>query len=271
MKLAAFRSKRVLIGAVSLLMGMAVVAYATDGLIVPSWVGHLLMGNDPILGGDPTSPLIADSAGPKFELLFTARQARDPQNPPNQVISMNPTTSGAMGIATRKLIPNDSDWGHPGINIGELTNQLQLKYFFPIAPTTFPPTTQRTCSGGSPRIQLSIDLGLNNNNDPNAFGYVGHGPFNAGCLTGVWDFIDMTDNVMRWDFTAFPPPVGPAFYTWSGAVAALNAAFPNHRVLRGALVDDSGSIDPAAAGLAFYDLVTIGHRTLENWADTVKW
>src|SRR6266849_394733 len=116
MKLAAFRSKRTLIGAVSLLMGIAVAAYATDG-IIPPWVGHLLMGNDPIMGGDPTSPLIADSAGPKFELEGTAQLARDPQNPPNQVISMNPTTSGAMGMAIRKLIPQESDWSHPGVNI----------------------------------------------------------------------------------------------------------------------------------------------------------
>ena len=39
--------------------------------------------------------------------------------------------------------------------------------------------------------------------------------------------------------------------------------------LSGALVDDSGSFATTAAGVAYYDLVTIGHRTLENWQDTV--
>src|SRR5438105_459606 len=174
MKLSSLKSKLVLVAAVSVLMSTAFVAYATDTTIIPAWVGHLLMGNDPILGGDPKSPLIKDSSGPKFELLFTARTAKDPQNPANEVISMNPTMMGAMGIATRKLIPQDWDWDHPGVNIAELTNQLQLKYFF---PTVAQGGSGRTCSGGSPRIQLAITLGIREDRDPNAFGFVGHTPF----------------------------------------------------------------------------------------------
>ena len=112
MKLGSFNFKSLLLAAATLLVGIAVVAYASDGITIPQWVGHLLMGNDPMLGGDPTSPLIADSLGPKFELEYTAQRASDPQNPPNQVISMNPTTTGAIGVAIRKLIPQDSDWGH---------------------------------------------------------------------------------------------------------------------------------------------------------------
>ena len=59
------------------------------------------------------------------------------------------TTGGAIGVALRKL--------NPGVKISTLTNQLQLKYFFPA----------RTCAGGSPRFQLAIDTdgdGVSNGN-----------------------------------------------------------------------------------------------------------
>jgi len=67
------------------------------------------------------------------------------------------------------------------------------------------------------------------------------------------------------DLTQF----GLGYHNWQTAVAAINTAFPNHQVLRGSLVDDSATFSPPPAGKAFYDLVTIGHRTLENWQDTV--
>ncbi len=236
--------KRLPVAAAALLLIGVVVAY---GQIVPSWVGSLLMGTDPLTGADPSSPTVTDSIGFKFELFYTAADAADPQNPTNQVITMD-TTGGAIGVALRKL--------NPGINISTLTNQLQLKYFFPA----------RTCAGGSPRIQLAIDTDGDGASNGNAFGYVGHGGFGTGCLTGVWDFVDLTDSVpARWDLTQF----GLGYHSWQTAVAAMNAMFPNHRVLRGSLVDDSGGFAPTAAGVAFYDLVTIGHRTLENWQDTV--
>ena len=222
-------------------------AQTLGGPTVPSWVGSLLMGNDPMMGADPSSPTVTDSLGFKFELFFSAVDAFDLQNPTNQVISID-TTGGAIGVALRKL--------NPGVKIATLTNQLQLKYLFPI----------RSCGGGSPRIQLAIDTDGDGIRNGNAFGYVGHAGFGGGCLTGVWDFNDMTDMTPRWDLSQFG--MGMA-NTWQMAVALITTAFPNHQVLRGSLVDDSSGFSAAATGQAFYDLVTIGHRTLENFDDTV--
>jgi len=222
-------------------------AQTLGGQTIPSWVGSLLMGNDPMLGADPSSPTVTDSLGFKFELFFSMDDASDPLNATNEVISVD-TTGGVIGTAVRKL--------NPGVKMDTLTDQLQLKYYFPA----------RSCAGGSPRFQLAIDTDGDGISNGNAMGYVGHGGFGTGCVTGIWDFVDMTDSVLfRWDLTQF----GLGYYNWQTAVAAMNAAFPNHRVLRGGLFDDSAGFAPAAAGQAYYDLVTIGHRTLENWQDTV--
>src|SRR5205085_8556407 len=105
---------------------------------------------------DPASPSVTDALGFKFELYYSAMDAQDPLNPTNEVISMEPTVAGAIGVAVRKL--------NPGVKIGTLTNQLQLKYYFPA----------RTCSGGSPRFQLAIDTDGDGTSNGNAFGYVGH-------------------------------------------------------------------------------------------------
>ena len=51
---------------------------------------------------------------------------------------------------------------------------------------------------------------------------------------------------------------------------AFSAAFPNHRMLAGFLVEDSCGFLPTTCGKAYYDLVTIENRTLEIWQDTVK-
>src|SRR6266576_991504 len=119
--------------------------------------------------------------------------------------------------------------------------------------------------GGSPRFQLAIDIDGDGDFDGNAFGYVGHTGFGSGCLTGVWDFIDMTDNLpARWDLTQ----LGGGYQNWPG-VLAFFALHPNHRVLSGSLVDDSCSFAPTSCGQAYYDLVTIENRTLENRQDTV--
>ena len=216
----------------------------------PSWVGSLLLGTDPAAGADPSDPTVTDSIGFKFELYFTAQEASDPKNSTNEVISMTPTMAGAIGLAVRKL--------NPGVKIRTLTDQINLKYFFPSAT--------RTCAGGSPRIQLAIDRDGDGNFDGNAFGYVGHAPFGAGCVSGAWDIVDMTDAIGRWDLSQFG---GGMTMPWDAAVLFMETVFPNHQVLRGSLVDDSATFAPGAAGEAFYDLVTIGHRTLENWQDTV--
>ncbi|HXL33872.1 MAG TPA: hypothetical protein VN953_03065 [Gemmatimonadales bacterium] len=175
----------------------------------------------------------------------------DPFNTTNDVISVLTTTAypAGIGVAFRNL--------PPGIKIAALTDQLQLKYNFPA----------RSCSGGSPRIQLAIDTDGDGQSNGNAFGYVGHGGFGTGCLTGVWDFVDMTDNLpARWDLTQF----GLGYQNWPTAVTLITNTFPNHRVLSGSLVDDSCSFALASCGQAYYDLLTIENRTLENDMDTVK-
>jgi len=204
-----------------------------------------LTGGDPASSGEELPGL-----GHKFELYFAMQNDQDPQNLTNDVISVLTTTSypAGIGVAVRKL--------PPGMKIAALTNQLQLKYYFPA----------RSCGGGSPRIQLAIDTDGNGQPNGNAFGYVGHTGFGGGCLTGVWDFVDMTDSVpARWDVTQF----ALGYQTWQSAVTLITTAYPNHRVLTGSLVDDSCSFALTSCGKAYYDLLTIENRTLENDQDTV--
>jgi hypothetical protein len=42
---------------------------------------------------------------------------------------------------------------------------------------------------------LQIDTDGDGTFDGNAFGYVGRTGFGGGCVSGVWDFVDMTDAV----------------------------------------------------------------------------
>jgi hypothetical protein len=101
----------------------------------------------------------------------------------------------------------------------------------------------------------------------NAFGYIGHGGFGTGCLTGVWDYVDMTDSVpFRWDITQF----GGGYQNWSGVVAFFTTVYPNHVVLSGGVYDDSCSFALSSCGQAYYDLLTVENRTLENRQDTVQ-
>jgi hypothetical protein len=184
--------------------------------------------------------------GHKFELRFAMIDDQDPQNPTNDVISVL-ATSVTIGSAVRNM--------PPGIKIAALDHQLNLKYYFPA----------RSCGNGGPRIQLSIDVNGDRVHDANAFGYVGHLPFGGGCITGEWDIIDMTDNVGRWDLSQLG---GGMAMTWDQAEAFV-MALPNHRVLSGSLVDDGcAGGSPLACGQAYYDLVTIENRTLENDQDT---
>jgi hypothetical protein len=145
----------------------------------------------------------------------------------------------------------------PGFKIAALDHQINLKYYFPA----------RSCSGGSPRVQIAIDTDGDGDFDANAFGYVGHAPFGAGCITGEWDIIDMTDNIGRWDLSQLG---GGMTMTWDTAEAFVTTGFPNHRVISGSLVDDSCSFAPLSCGQAYYDLFTYENRTLEQDQDTVR-
>jgi hypothetical protein len=49
------------------------------------------------------------------------------------------------------------------------------------------------------------------------------------------------------------------FVNWDVLEAAIAAAFPNHRIVRGMLLEDFNN---TPAGLAYYDLITIFDLTL---------
>jgi hypothetical protein len=219
----------------------------------PDWVGNLILGsNDVSVMSTPAfTQEELPGLGHKFELLFAMNDDQDPQNVTNDVISVVTTTDypAGIGVAIRNT--------PPGFKIAALDHQINLKYYFPL----------RTCAGGSPRIQVGIDRDGDGNFDGNAFGYVGHAPFGAGCITAEWDIIDMTDNIGRWDLSQFG---GGMTMTWDDAETFITTAFPNHRVVYGSLVDDSCSFALASCGQAYYDLFTYENRTLEQDQDTVK-
>lgn len=233
---------------------------------VPSWIGNLLLQNSTITADPTLTAPEAQGLGQKFELLFAMMNNQDPDNFDNDVISVLTTagtftTPGAIGVAVRNMLP--------GAKIETLTNQISLKYRF------IPP---RTCDGGSPRIQLYIDPG-NGTSPHNAFGYVGNAPFGAGCNSdNRWHFQDMTDDVMRWDLSQFTPtPLCDMTCTWAQVVLYFDTTFSNHVVLSGGVYDDSCSVSlsfsppfaPLSCGQAYYDLLTVENRTLENRQDTV--
>jgi hypothetical protein len=253
-------NRRSILWATFLLVLIVTVTVGAQTIGVPSWVGNLLSGQfDLATQSTPASTQEElPGLGHKFELLFAMNDDHDPQNLTNDVISVITTTDypAGIGVALRNT--------PPGFKIGALTNQLQLKYYFPVPPL---PLTSRSCSGGSPRIQIAIDTDGDGTFDGNAFGYVGRTGFGGGCVSGVWDFVDMTDAVpARWDLTQ----LGLGYQNWASAVSLITTTYPNHRVLSGSLVDDSCSFAPTSCGKAYYDLLTFENRTLEQDQDTVK-
>lgn len=204
--------------------------------------------------------------GHKFELFGAMVRDTDPENAVgnsgnsgggaggNETISAT-MTPAVVALAYRNL--------PPGIKITALENQLGFKYYF-VAP--------RTCGGGSPRLTLLVDGDGDGSTDFAAHGHV-NPPAYTGCPQGEWVYQDLTDDLPRWEITpggAVPGvPVYP-FVNWDALEAAVTAAFPNHKVRAGFLVDDSCSFFPAACGKAYYDLVTVENRTLEIWQDTIR-
>jgi hypothetical protein len=248
-------------GAVTLLFVLTAApsgqALGTD---VPDWVGKLTLANTNLitLSNPESTQEELPGLGHKFELLFAMTDGQDPQNLTNDVITVTTTTAypAGIGVAFRNT--------PPGFKIAALDHQINLKYFFPA----------RSCSGGSPRVQVAIDSDGDGDfdqfdadpDDGNAFGYVGHAPFGTGCITAEWDIIDMTDNIGRWDLSQLG---GGMTMTWDQAEAFITTTYPNHRVISGSLVDDSCSFAVASCGQAYYDLFTYENRTLEQDQDTV--
>ncbi|HWE24238.1 MAG TPA: hypothetical protein VG496_09890 [Myxococcales bacterium] len=203
----------------------------------------------------------------RFLLGGNARNDQDPENPANDVIRIDTAAPPLYGTVSRSL----------GVKIAQLDNMLEFKSYF----------QNRSCGGGSPRIQLSIDLDGDGKADGNAFAYTAP-PF-AGCPPLRWQYDDVTDELPRWDvsqlvahgFTtscdnptvaAILGPLCPfqsnsGYIPWPVFKALLTALFPNHRVCTGALVDDSGWFAPAA-GVAFYDIISLGRATWHNRTDS---
>jgi len=237
-----------------MLIAVYTIAYAQIQT-VPSWVGHLLLGNSTIAADSTLTAPEAQGLGQKFELVFAMVNAQDPQNVDNDVIALNTGAfpSNVIGVAVRNMLPR--------AKIETLTNQISLKYYF---------VGTRTCFGGSPRIQLFVDPG-DGTLPGNAFGYVGVLPGGGGgCVSDIWQFQDManlSDPVPQWDLSQFG---GPYANTWAQVVTFFDTRFPNHAVLSGGVFDDSCSFQLLSCGQAYYDLLTVENRTLENRQDTVQ-
>jgi hypothetical protein len=201
-----------------------------------------------------------------FKLGGTAKHAQDPENSANDVIKIDTTSPDATcnpsvvdgcnsGTVSRKL----------NARIHKLDNMVELKAYF----------QNRGCGGGSPRVQLAIDLNGDGQSDGNAHGNFGPAPFGGGCPPqGVWDYQDLTDTAPRWDVTQLTGPgeivlpggQNPFLVPWD-LLEQLVSGFADHRVCTGALVDDSGW-SPGAEGVAFYDIISLGRGTWEDRDDT---
>ncbi len=180
----------------------------------------------------------------KWNFGGVAKKAVDPiVHGHEHVIEMDTSKDPGFGFVTRSL----------GVKIETLDGQLSARYYL----------SDRDCLGGSPRIQLAVDLNGDGLSDGNVFAYFGPFPNFSGCTKNAWVAEALTaDGIARWDLTQF----GGAFYsTWSQVLAFFGDR-PGHNVLRGSLVDDS-SWAAAATGLAFYDDLQIGDETLSDPSD----
>jgi hypothetical protein len=258
------------VAAAALLAAFAPSGNALDTPVTPpAWLASITAQSQVAALSDPEAAKPELSGlGHKFELFGAMIRDTDPENAVgnpggsgggvggNEVISAN-VTPGTLAFAYRAL--------PPGIKITALTNQIGLKYYF-VAP--------KTCAAGSPRVTLLVDAEGDGDTDFAAHGHV-NPPAYAGCIQDKWRYEDLTDDLPRWEVTpggAVPGiPVFP-FTPWKAFAATVTAAFPNHRVTAGFLLDgESCSFGVAAnCGKAYYDLLTIENRTLEIWQDTVQ-
>ncbi|PYY16661.1 MAG: hypothetical protein DMG60_14365 [Acidobacteria bacterium] len=147
------------------------------------------------------------------------------------------------------------------------TNSPEMKYYF----------VGRSCGGGSPRIVLLVDADGDGKFNQSSGDFAANGhvnpPSTVGCRMNQWVYEDLTDTGNRWEITpggAVPDLLLNRFpyFTWNELITAVNADFPNHRILAGFLVEDSQSFFPADQGCAYYDLLSIGPHPLSDHSDT---
>ena len=228
--------------------------------------GVLTIGGTTLQPDDASTQEELPGLGHKFELLGVMEKDIDPEN-----ASGNPGSSGGGAggneVISSTMTPTSIALAYrslpPGIDIRALTNQINLKYYF-VAP--------RSCGGGSPRVVLLVDTDGDGDTDFAANGHV-NPPAYAGCVSDKWKIEDLTDDLPRWEPTPGNAIPGFPFWPpspWKTFAATVAAAFPNHKVHAGFLVDDSCSFFAASCGKAYYDLLTIENRTLEIWQDAVK-
>lgn len=184
-----------------------------------------------------------DSDGPRFQLFGTAERMRFLGN---DVIRIDTFPAGTFGGASLEL----------GVPVGGLDRKIALSVYL----------VNIDCFGGSPRVQLRVDMNGDGASDGNAFGYLGPFPSFTGCDPQVWQYHDMTDGVQRWDTSQLVGATstiicGSFVCTFAQMASFLAANFPNHKILRGSVVQDA--FLPVMQGFAFYDDVQLGNTVLD--------
>jgi hypothetical protein len=205
----------------------------------------------------------------------TAQLAQDPENPANDVIKIDTTgcdpITGAgctFGTVSRSV----------NTRVDKLDNMLEFKSWFRggLSP--------KSCIGGSPRLQLAIDINGDGVSDGNAFGYFGASPDFVACPMETWLNEDLTgagdiaitggalfpstgqtepNEELEWDTTQFG---GPFYNTWSEVEQFFATTYPTHLVCTVALVDDTFGA-PTMSGVAYYDVISGGRATFEDRFD----
>lgn len=231
---------------------------------------YVLFAQTPARAGwDPECP---DCPSGPFLLGGTARHATDPTlggSPDNDVVRID-TFIGAFQCTAPLFenCPSGTVSRSVGVRIEKLDNMIELKYLFL--------SQAKTCAGGSPRIQMAIDLDGDGVSDGNVHGNLGPGPFGSGCQGfQAWTYVDLTDGAPRWDVTqiigpgeiVLPAGQSPFLVSWFMLESLLVTQFPNHRVCTVALVDESFGA-PFQSGAAYYDLFSAGRATWVDRSDT---
>jgi hypothetical protein len=198
-----------------------------------------------MIGATASSALAAGFARDSSVPGNSAVGELDPLNPDNQVFAFKTDATHAGAIYR--------PFGAPGIKVGQLLDQLQVKYYL----------QDKSCLSGSPRFQLGIDQDGNGTIDHNAFGYFGTTAFGGGCSTNAWTFQDGTDNVPRWDLSQFG---GPMTDTFAQMVSFFDSTYPNHRVRKVSIVEDN-TTGGALPGCSFYDQIDVFGNSATQWAD----
>jgi hypothetical protein len=129
----------------------------------------------------PATSLLAQD---RFLLGGTATLAQDPDNSANDVIKIRTDIAPFFGSVSRKA----------NVKIDKLDNMLEFKaWLAAVAADPLGTPRQKTCFGGTPRIQLAIDVNGDGRPDGNAFGYYGDPEtlFTA-CPNDNWMYEDFT-------------------------------------------------------------------------------